>query len=57
MSVVLSLVFGAGGAFFGWGCSYLVQAIAARRFRAIQASRNQSAVLTGSQHTTNGKTK
>jgi hypothetical protein len=57
LSVVLSLVFGAGGAFFGWGCSYLVQAIAARRFKAIQASRNQSAVLTGSQPVKNGKTK
>jgi hypothetical protein len=57
MSVVLSLVFGAGGAFFGWGCSYLVQAITARRYKAIQASCNQSAVLTGSQPATNGKTK
>jgi hypothetical protein len=57
LSVVLSLVFGAGGAFFGWGCSHLVQAITARRFKAIQASRNQSAVLTGSQPVTNGKTK
>ena len=52
LSVVLSLVFGVVGAFVGWGCSYLFQAMATRRFKTIQASRNQSAVLTVSQPTT-----
>ncbi|MEM9925933.1 MAG: hypothetical protein AAF915_19640 [Cyanobacteria bacterium P01_D01_bin.50] len=56
-SVVLSLVFGVVGAFVGWGCSYLFQANPICRFKAIQASRNQSAILTESKPTAKGKTK
>ncbi|MEC4812763.1 MAG: hypothetical protein SAK29_05750 [Scytonema sp. PMC 1069.18] len=43
LSVVLSLVFGVVGAFVGWGCSHLFQAIAARR------SSHQPKISTGSQ--------
>ncbi|MEO1431949.1 MAG: hypothetical protein AAFV71_23370 [Cyanobacteria bacterium J06633_8] len=57
LSVLLSLSFGVVGAFVGWGCSYLFQAMVMRRFKAIQASRNQSAVLTSSQPVTQRKVK
>ena len=49
LSVVLSLLFGVAGAFFGWGVSSLFQAIATCRFKAIQASSNQPEISAGSQ--------
>jgi len=49
LSVVLSLLFGVAGAFVGWGLSHLFQAIATRRFKAIQASSNQPEISAGSQ--------
>ncbi|MBD2492440.1 hypothetical protein [Aulosira sp. FACHB-615] len=57
LSVMLSLVFGIIGAFAGWGCSDVFQAIATRRFKSLQASRNQSTVLMESKPTTKGKAK
>jgi hypothetical protein len=57
LSLRLSVLFAIVGALLGWGCSRLLQAIAAHRDKASQTSRNQSAVLTGSQPGTKGKTK
>ncbi len=56
LSVVLSLAFGLAGAFVGWGCSHLFQAIATRRFKTIQTSHNHSAGLTESKSTAKKKT-
>ncbi|KYC43771.1 hypothetical protein WA1_00985 [Scytonema hofmannii PCC 7110] len=49
LSVLLSLLFGVVGAFVGWGLSYLLQAIAAHRYKAIQVSSHQLVISTRSQ--------
>lgn len=48
-SLLGSILLGIVGAFIGWGLSHLFQALAIRKHKTIQASRNQSTVLTGSQ--------